>query len=138
VTDPREVVRRGYDANADRYGEWAAWFETAELQWVDDLLERLPEGSRVLDVGCGGGRRPAQSIAARHRYTGVDISDAQITRARERIPAAELFRADATRIAFAPRSFDAVVSLFMFGHIPGSEQAPLVAEDPRLAPAGGC
>jgi ubiquinone/menaquinone biosynthesis C-methylase UbiE len=68
VSDPKEIVRRGYDAIADRYDEWAASFETPELRWVGELLDSLPDGSRVLDLGCGGGRTSAQTIAARHRY----------------------------------------------------------------------
>jgi SAM-dependent methyltransferase len=128
LSDPKEIVRRGYDAIADRYDEWAASFETPELRWIGELLDRLPDGSRVLDLGCGGGRASAQTIAARHRYTGVDISEAQIARARERIPGGEVVCADVTRLAFEPASFDAVVSLFMFGHIPRGEQAPLLTK----------
>jgi SAM-dependent methyltransferase len=137
LSDPKGIVRRGYDAIADRYDEWAASFETPELRWVAELLERMPDGSRVLDLGCGGGRTSAQTIAARHRYAGVDISEAQIARARERIPGGELVCGDVTGVGFEPDSFDAVVSPFMFGHIPRREQAPLLAKIHGWLRSGG-
>ncbi len=126
MTDPREIVRAGYDAIAQRYNEWAATFETPELRWIEDLLSRLEDGSEVLDLGCGGGRAAAQRIAARHRYTGVDISEEQLRRARASIPDGRFLQADVTELEFENSSFDAVVSLFMFGHIPRAEQAPLL------------
>jgi SAM-dependent methyltransferase len=126
VTDPKDVVRRGYDAIAERYNAWADSFETPERAWIDKLLARLEPASDVLDLGCGGGRHGAQSLAARHHYTGVDISEAQIRQARERIPAGRFICADVTSHVFEPDSFDAVVSLFMLGHIPRAEQEPLL------------
>jgi SAM-dependent methyltransferase len=125
-SDAREIVRAGYDAIAERYAEWASSFETPDLRWVEDLLSRLDDGSDVLDLGCGGGRAPAQAVAARHRYTGIDLSDVQIERARQRIPHGHFLVADATHVQLEPESFDAVVTLFMFGHIPRAEQAPLL------------
>ena len=126
MTDPKEVVRSGYDRIADRYDEWASSFESPELVWVDQLLSRLGRDADVLDLGCGGGRRPAQTVAAGHRYTGVDLSTVQIERARRRIPSGRFIVADATQLELAPESFDAVMSLFVFGHIPRSEQAALL------------
>jgi cyclopropane fatty-acyl-phospholipid synthase-like methyltransferase len=124
--DPKRIVERGYDAIAEEYGGWADSFETPERRWVDRLLEQLDDGARVLDLGCGGGRAAAQAVAAHHRYVGVDISSAQLRRARRYLPsAAELIHADAVAVQFEPDSFDAVVSLFMTGHIPRGELEPL-------------
>ena len=127
MSDPKEVVRAGYDAIAERYNERAATFETPELRWVEEVLSRLDDGADVLDLGCGGGRRAAQRVAARHRYLGVDISPVQIERARRQIPQGRFLVADATEFEPEPESFDAVMSLFVFGHIPRAEQAPLLA-----------
>ena len=35
MTDPKDVVRRGCDAIAERYNAWADSFETPEREWVD-------------------------------------------------------------------------------------------------------
>jgi SAM-dependent methyltransferase len=127
MTEPREIVRTGYDAIADRYTEWAESIASPETQWIERFLDQLDRGSRVLDLGCGGGRASAQTVAKRHRYTGVDLSPVQVDRARERIPHARFLVGDATTVEFEPGSFDGLMSLFMLGHIPRDEQAPLLA-----------
>jgi cyclopropane fatty-acyl-phospholipid synthase-like methyltransferase len=126
LTEPAELVRRGYDAIAERYAEWAASFETPALRWVEKLEQRLPERSHVLELGCGGGGPATRALAARHDVLGVDISERQLERARRLIPEARFERADATEVAFEPESFDAVVSLFMLGHVPRAKQRPLL------------
>jgi SAM-dependent methyltransferase len=136
VTDPHDVVRLGYDVIADRYAAWAASFESPAMRWLDRLLAELPEGSDVLDLGCGGGGPAGRAIAARHRLLGVDISAAQIARARRAIPDARFLQADATELDL-DETFDAVVSLFMLGHVPRAEQEPLLRKIHSWLKPGG-
>ena len=125
MSEAHDLVRRGYDAIADRYAAWAASFESPSMRWVERLLTELPEGSDVLELGCGGGGPATLSIAARHRLVGVDISAEQIVRARAKVPDAEFVHADATALEL-DSSYDAVVSLFMLGHVRRREQEPLL------------
>jgi SAM-dependent methyltransferase len=126
--DPKEVVRRGYDALSHRYDE-AFGAETKYQGWLDDVCALLPAGGgTVLDVGCGSGVPVARLLsAAGHRVTGVDISGVQVHRARQLVPAAAFVRADATAVEFPAASFDAVVSFYALIHIPLAEQLPLLA-----------
>jgi SAM-dependent methyltransferase len=126
LTEPAELVRRGYNSIAERYAEWAASFESPALHWIEKLEQRLPERSRVLDLGCGGGGPSTRALAARHDVVGVDISERQLERARRLVPEARFLRADATEVAFEPESFDAVASLFMLGHVLRAKQQPLL------------
>ena len=119
-------MRRGYDTIAERYAEWAASFESPAAAWVEKLEQRLPERSRVLDLGCGGGGPTTRALAARHDVVGVDISERQLERARRLVPEARFLQANATEVDFEPESFDAVVSLFMLGHVPRARQQPLL------------
>ncbi len=89
------------DAGEGRYGAWIA-----------ELCDRIPTIAAVLDLGCGCGVPVARSLAqAGHTVTGVDISEVQIRRARQLVPAATFIRADATAATFPAASFDAVVCL---------------------------
>ena len=62
LTDERKrTVEAGYDALADRFGEWMARVEGDPWErFVDELADRLPEGARVLDLGCGNGTKTAR------------------------------------------------------------------------------
>jgi 2-polyprenyl-3-methyl-5-hydroxy-6-metoxy-1,4-benzoquinol methylase len=126
-SEHKALVRRGYDAVSYRYradddddaGERGAWIES--------LTVRLPPGGAVLDLGCGCGVPVARALAqAGFAVTGVDLSDVQIDRARALVPQASFLRADASDVAFAADSFDAVTCLYMFIHLPQAEQPSLI------------
>ena len=125
--DPKRVVADGYDAIADRFAEWQRTVRgSARERYLDELLRRLPPQPDILELGCGAGVRSTRTLAERGRLVGVDISEAQLRRARERVPRATLMRADMTRVRFEPESFDAVVSLFALAHVPRAELPALV------------
>jgi SAM-dependent methyltransferase len=137
VSDPKEIVRTGYDAIADTYAEWSASFESPVGGWVARFAEEVPEGARVLELGCGGDNPSTRTLSDRYDYLGVDLSPAQLERAREAFPAARFQLADVTGLDFEPASFDGVVSLFMLGHIPRAEQAPLLGRIASWLRPGG-
>jgi cyclopropane fatty-acyl-phospholipid synthase-like methyltransferase len=126
TSDAKRIVADGYDAIAERYFEWATSFHTPAMRWLDDLLRRLREGSDVLDLGCGWGIPFTRRLAERHRVVGVDISRRQIELARTLVPDAVFVQADAASFEHPPDSLDAVVSLFMLGHVPRDEQGLLL------------
>ena len=107
------------------------------MRWVEKLLELLPNGSDVLELGCGGGGPATLRLAEFHRVLGVDMSPRQIERARERVPDATFRCADATELEVEPTSFDAIVSLYMLGHVPRAEQASLLASMASWLREGG-
>jgi SAM-dependent methyltransferase len=125
--NPKEIVARGYDAIALRYAEWAGQVESPALEWLRDLDARLPNGSDVLELGCGRGVPGTRELARRHRVTGVDISAVQIELARHHVPEASFLHADAAELDVAAGSVDAVVALFFFGHVPVDEQRDLIS-----------
>jgi SAM-dependent methyltransferase len=124
--DPKEIVARGYDAIALRYAEWAGRVTSPALHWLRDLDARLSDGADVLELGCGRGVPGTRELARRHRVTGVDISAVQIELARHHVPEASFVHADALELDVAADSFDAVVALFLFGHVPIDEQRELI------------
>jgi SAM-dependent methyltransferase len=125
--EPKEIVARGYDAIALRYAEWAGRIDSPAMAWVRELDAQLDDGADVLELGCGRGVPATRELARRHRVTGVDISAVQIELARHHVPEASFVHSDAMELEIAPASFDAVVALFVFGHVPLDEQAGLIA-----------
>ena len=122
MTDPKEIVRAGYDLIAERYDSWSVRGEgSPELEWATDLLARLPERPRLLELGSGAARGPTRMLAEAGSLTGIDISMEQVRAARRRCPDATFIRADMTEISFEPESFDAVVSVYAFNHLPRAD-----------------
>jgi SAM-dependent methyltransferase len=122
VSEAKEIVERGYDEIAARYANWRSGIEgSPDEAWLGGLLARLPERAAILELGCGQGGLAAQTLAAGHRYSGVDISAAQLRHARELVPEAEFQQADVTEIRRDAESLHAVVSLYVFGHLPRVE-----------------
>jgi cyclopropane fatty-acyl-phospholipid synthase-like methyltransferase len=100
-------------------------------------VARVPEGSRVLDLGCGAGVPGTRLLAERYRVVGVDLSGVQVERARRLVPAAEFIQADMTEVDFPPGSVDGIVSLYAVIHVPVAEQEALFRRMRRwLRPAG--
>lgn len=135
--NPKELVRRGYDALSHHYRR-----DTDEpeeySQWITSLRQRVPAGGTVLDLGCGCGVPTSQSLATQgYAVTGVDISEVQIQRARQLVPNATFLRADATQLDFHEASFDAVVCLYTLIHIPLDEQRQLLSRIAGWLQAGG-
>lgn len=93
--------------------------ETHVLPLVPGLKERLAEGMRVLDVGCGRGRiitRLAETYP-RSRFTGIDLSTEAVEHAREEaarlgLENAEFRAADASDFdrRAEPEAFDLVTT----------------------------
>lgn len=125
-------------ANQGDGGQVALWNGPAGRAWVEvqDLLEQtlkpiggllleaafaqeLKSAVSVLDVGCGPGATTlaaARRLGAKGRCVGLDISEPMIAAARSRAERegspATFICADAQTYAFAPASFDMIISRF--------------------------
>ena len=138
VADGRKrTVEAGYDALADRFGEWMA--QVVGDPWerfVDELTDRLPAGARLLDLGCGNGTKISR-LSDRFDVTGVDISERQLQLARAAVPEATFEEADFTELAFPAETFDAITALYSIVHVPREEQPALFARILHWLKPGG-
>ena len=87
------------------------------LRYVDRVLEGLPAGAKVLDLGCGTGEPVAKYVVERgFRITGVDESAEMLKFARQIVPEAELIHADMASVEFLD-TFDAAVAWDSMFHV---------------------
>jgi SAM-dependent methyltransferase len=125
--DPKQVVQEGYDRIAERHLEWSKTVRSEErAHYTSVLLDELPSGATVLDLGCGTGVPTTQELAQRFKVTGVDISHRHIELARQNVPEAKFIQADITQLDFPPASFDAVAAFYSLIHVPRQEQPKLL------------
>jgi SAM-dependent methyltransferase len=87
----------------------SGWSDPGEQAAVESLLP-LPPGTRVLDIGVGGGRTTSFLAPAAASYVGLDVAPGMVADARRRFPQADLRVGDARLLAdFADGSLDLVV-----------------------------
>lgn len=100
-----------HKALAPRYA-YRYSFEFSRLfqdDWHAELLSHLPPNSRrVLDLGCGTGFFLAELDQKRPGAIGLDISHAMLRVSEQYVPGARLVTADAEKLPFRERSFDAI------------------------------
>jgi SAM-dependent methyltransferase len=136
--DPKEIVAQGYDRIGARYAAWTSRsLADPRSRYTALLLDHLPQGAAVLDLGCGAGIPTTCELAARFTVTGVDISAEQVERARRNVPGARFLHADMTALDLPPESFEAIVAFYSIIHVPRDEQAALLAKITTWLRPGG-
>jgi len=116
--------------------------EPAQQAMLEDYLADLPlpDGARVLEVGCGTGV-VARTVAARPgvgEVVGLDPSPVFVDRARqlaENVANVSYVVGSGTALPFQDGAFDAVILHTVLSHIPDAETA--LAEAARVTAAGG-
>ena len=134
--DGKKIVREGYNAIATEY--LAARQEDSEdVQLLQELVQRLPRGAKVLDAGCGSGVPVTRILSQSFEVTGVDFSEEQIRLARQFVPQAQFFCQDLTQLAFPDDFFDAICSYYAIIHIPRQEHRQLLHNFHRMLKPSG-
>jgi ubiquinone/menaquinone biosynthesis C-methylase UbiE len=129
------------DYEAERFsGVLGSYRYRREQRAVGSLLQRIPEGIRILDCPCGTGRwwpllaQRAESIVA------VDVSESMLDFARSRIEVVgipvEVLSSAAEQLPFSDDSFDYVFSHALTKHLPVPVQYEVLREFARVARKG--
>ena len=124
--DPGRLVREGYDRLDGTYRDWVARMTNGpRAAFLGRVLELIPPGAAILEVGCGPGT-DARALADGRRYTGIDLSGVQLRHARVAVPQGTFILGDVLEVDLPPSSFDAVVAFSVFGHIPAARLGELL------------
>lgn len=89
-------------------------------------------GRRALDYGCGVGRLAPFIEQVGCRYSGVDIADEMIDRARAFMPGRDFQCLQEGRIPHGDGAFDLVLSVGVVHHNPYDEQQRILSEFARV------
>jgi ubiquinone/menaquinone biosynthesis C-methylase UbiE len=135
--DPTQRVRAFYQKYAPRYDQQADFYDRVLLGDGRAWACAQSRGA-VLEVAIGTGRNLPYYPSDR-RLTGIDLTPAMLTLARDRARdlrvAAALLVADAQALPFAAASFDSLVCTLGLNAIPDDQAA--VAEMYRVLRPGG-
>jgi SAM-dependent methyltransferase len=115
-----EIVRDGYRELGKAFDDWRDRIVgDPRDEWRERLASKLEPCARILELGCGNGD-DARALAARgFKVTGVDLV--------ARADGVDVLEADFLEVQLPGASFDAVVSFYVFNHVPRERLAPLLA-----------
>lgn len=95
-----------YEANAPQYTRTVQ--NLANVDLIDQFVQAVGPGGRVLDVGCAGGRDAAIFKESGLDPVGIDISTSMIHIARENNRDIEFYLGNFIHMPFPNQSFDGV------------------------------
>jgi len=129
--EARVMIHQRFSTNS--YG----WFK-----WVFDMLAKLPDNARILELGCGHAllwKENVHRIPAGWNVTLSDLSSGMLDAAwRNLVVTGRAFKfeeIDAQSIPYGDETFDAVVANHMLYHVPDRPKA--IAEVHRVLKPGG-
>jgi SAM-dependent methyltransferase len=121
--------------------------------WDKDYLQRgalwsgtvhhlpvLPQGSQVLELGCGNGKTLSSMIQRHWDVTAIDFSPCAVRMGKtitDTAPHGFACVADARWLPFAPGSFDGVIAIHVLSHMVSSDRAHAAAEAMGMLKKGG-
>ncbi len=111
----------------------------SDHSFIDELAQALKNsldpGSKVLEVGCGGGHSAAYMARLGFRVTAIDFSTVAIETAKENYRDVVFVTGDANDLKFEDADFDAVVAIEMIEHL--EDPRKYIAEAARVLRPGG-
>lgn len=138
MKNPKITIQQGYDKIAEKYADWSRKVRLEEREkYTRYLLDHLPKGANVLELGCGSGKPTTQHLAAQFKMTGVDISAKQIQLARKNVAGTRFILSDMNKLDFPPNNFAGVCAFYVFNHFPREELPEMLGKIARWLQPGG-
>ena len=107
------------------------------LGYVDKILDGLPAGAKVLDLGCGTGHPIAKYMVQRgYHVVGVDQSEKMLAIAKEVVPEAEFIHDDMVELQLADK-FAAAIAWDSVFHVERKHHAAIYRKLANALELGG-
>lgn len=97
---------------------------------------RAQQDAKVLDIGCGTGI--FSPFFETSSYTGIDIDEKYIDRAKAKYPEHSFQEMDATKLQFDPSIFDICFISGIIHHLDDSSASKVISEARRVLKTNGC
>lgn len=118
------------DPHYDQYWEGRGWSVQESLKPREDImLELIPVGSAVLDLGCGNSRLPLELVAKGCRVTVADVSELPLSEYRKRgIPGIRV-DLEADPVCLPEGHFDYIIASEVLEHLRYPERVVTALRD---------
>jgi len=116
-------------------------FKDLQQEIIEEILEKIPLSSRILEVACGTGHTSTLLHKKGYRFIACDLTQAMMQQAQRIFfnkPNAPIFiEANAKQLPFANNTFDLVISTRFLHLFSYSEQEEILAQMIRVLKPGG-
>ena len=125
----------------EHHAEWwqAGFTEGADPEYVEQIIpladRHLGRAARILDIGTGEGQLARHLAGGSTQVVGIDASQSQLSAALQKGGGPAYSMADATKLPFPDRAFDAVLVCLVLEHVLALDAA--VSEMARVLVDGG-
>jgi ubiquinone/menaquinone biosynthesis C-methylase UbiE len=107
------------------------------LDELSRVLEGLPKGARILDVGSGTGHLAASLTKQGFRVTGVEPAASMIALARKNFPEIEFKEGISSKLPIGDDEFDLIISFEVLRYLNEEENRATYREYRRVLKPGG-
>lgn len=104
---------------------------------VSELFASLPQGAKVLDVGCGTGEHLNRALNSGLQAFGVEPAPSMLDVARRNVPQSEIKQGVATELPYADAQFDLVVMVEVLRYLDRPDTEKALGEARRVLKPGG-
>lgn len=128
-------VQADYNLIAEHFSQTRnrQWYEVSFL-----VHQYMKAGERILDLGCGNGRIAEVIDEIKGQYVGMDVSSKLVEQAQKLHPNQEFVVGSMMQLPFEDASFDHVMMIASFHHIPSrAYRAQVLKEVRRILKPGG-
>lgn len=117
IDEAHKTTKAHYTQIADQYNQTF----TDPSDYIDQFLERLDDGAKILDVGCGTGNNTSYLAGKGYDVTAIDFSDDMLMHARHNYPDLEFLKMDMRALNFDDGFYDALISAYSIIHLKKTE-----------------
>jgi len=131
----RKQVKRAWESLASTYASTRPT-DGNDVDLLAELVAALPEDARVLDVGCGDGKRTLANLDGVDRI-GLDFARQGLALASDAVPDAALVQGDMTAIPLQSETVDAITAYHAVFHVRMADHPTVYREFARVLRPGG-
>lgn len=125
------------DMERDRFSNAFTYGRYKIDMLLDDLLQKFPAASKVLDIGCGTGVYLRRFQRFGLSPTGVEPAQGMYEAAVRDNPGVRIVQASASALPFVDKSFDAVVAIEVLRYLDREARRKALTEMVRVLRPGG-